>query len=72
MVSSILSYEIYKISRFSTCTILAIYRFALFQKNSIFVGFYNISYMLHELGSPWMQFNQVGTMKEWSHKKMEE
>ena len=29
-----------KFCRFSTCTILAIYYFAIFQKNSIFPGFY--------------------------------
>ena len=41
-VSSVSSSEIYKIYRFLTCTILTIYRFALFQKNSIFLGFYNL------------------------------
>ena len=39
-MKSVSSPEILKISRFSTCIILAIYRFGLFKKNSIFLGFY--------------------------------
>ena len=41
MVRYVLSFEIHKISMFSTCTISAIYCFAIFQKNSIFPRFYS-------------------------------
>ena len=44
MVKSVSSFEIYKISSFLTCNISAIYRFAIFQKILIFLGFYNIFY----------------------------
>ena len=42
-VSSVSLFEIYKISKFSTCTIMTNYRFAIFQKNLIFLGFYILS-----------------------------
>ena len=41
MVGSISSSEIWKISRISTYTILAIYCFVIFQKNSIVLRFYS-------------------------------
>ena len=40
MVLSISSFEIKKISKFSTCIVAVIYCFAIFQENSIFLGFY--------------------------------
>ena len=41
-IRSVSSFEIYKIYRFSTCTISAIYYFANFQKKFNFHGFYNM------------------------------
>ena len=46
IVSSVSSFEIWRIFMFSTYTILAIYHFAIFQKNSIFLGFYSF-YFFH-------------------------
>ena len=50
MVRLVLSSEIYKISNFSTCIIMIIYCFAIFQKKSNFLGFYivNASLLLRE------------------------
>ena len=42
-VKSVSSSAIYKIFRFSICTIATNFRYALFQKNSIFLTFYIIS-----------------------------
>ena len=40
------SSEIFKIFKFSTCIIVVNYRFTIFQKNSISVGFYNMNIII--------------------------
>ena len=66
---SISSSEIYEIYRFSTCIRAIIYHFAIFKKNSIFLGFYKPSLAV-PIPSPdiaqsiidhWSLFNQRDT-----------